>query len=299
MKLASSSKLADPYNIIAAMLYFAALIGLAFVSGSVWPALLLGFGVMLLSTIISLVTKTQVPQIFAVTWPQLQLWLVLIWYGLVTLLAAISLANGVELVNGFTNWFFLVLAPLGILALTRGPGKSLRDILLTIGLTRAGLKNALRLALLIIPLSIPLLYVIGEQQRASIQMFFQNPLNALSSFLISFVFAVFTASFVEEFFFRGILQSRFAAYLGSEWRGLLIASFLFGLIHLPMYYYSPFEPTHGNLIWSISSIVTEQMVAGILLGIVWMRTHTLIAPVLLHGFINAMAMMAVLKIGVG
>ena len=253
----------------------------------------------LLSGITLVATNKWVPQPLVITYPQVQLWSILIWYGLVMLLAAVTLANGLELVNGLTNWFFLVLAPLGLLLLTRRRDLSLRDSLRSVGFTRTGMKNALKLAILIMPLSLPLLYVVGEQQRTAIQMIFDTPLRALTSFLISFVLALFTAGFVEEFFFRGVLQSRLTAYLGSEWRGLLIASILFGLVHLPMYFFSPFEPTHGNLVWSVTSVIAEQAMVGLLLGVVWIRTHNLIGPVLLHAFIDAIAIMSVLKIGMG
>ena len=211
----------------------------------------------------------------------------------------VTIANGLELVNQLTNWFFLVLVPVGLLVLTRRRAVSLRAMLRSVGITRTGMKDALKLAVLIMPLSVPLLYIVGEQQRSGIQMIFHSPLRAAVSFLVSFVLALLTVGFVEEFFFRGILQSRLAACLGSEWRGLLVASFLFGLLHLPMYFFSPFEHTRGNLVWALTSVITEQAMAGVLLGAVWARTHNLATPVLVHAFIDAIAMMSVIKIGKG
>lgn len=299
MKRAISSILTDPYFIAVSILYMLALIGLAFVSSSWWSALLLGLGVMLLSGIVLFVTGGRLPPPVAIVRPQAELWSMLIWYGLVILLATYTLANGLELVNQFTNWFFLVLVPLGLLTLIRGRGVSLRATLRSIGFTRTNMRDAVKLAVLIMPLTIPLLYVVGDQQRAAIQMIFHTPLRAVLSFLACFVLALLTAGFVEEFFFRGIIQSRLATCLGSELRGLLVASLLFGLVHLPMYFYSPFEPTHGNLGWSVTNILTEQTMAGVLLGMLWIRTHNLAAPVLLHTFIDALAMMSMFRIGTG
>jgi membrane protease YdiL (CAAX protease family) len=68
---------------------------------------------------------------------------------------------------------------------------------------------------------------------------------------------------------------------------------------MKMYYFSPFEPTHGNLVWAVTSVITEQTVVGLLLGVVWVRTRNLTAPVLLHAFIDAIAMMSVVQIGTG
>jgi hypothetical protein len=216
MKRAIPSEVTDPYFIAASILYVLALIGLAFISSSWWSALLLGLGMMLLGGLVFVVTNKRVPYPVATIRPQAELWSALIWYSLVMLLAAITLAGGLELVNGFTNWFFLVLAPLGLLALTGRRDVSLRDILRTVGLTRANMKDSGKLAILIMPLTIPFLYIVGNQQRAAIQMIFHTPLRAAMSFLVSFVLALLTAGFVEEFFFRGILQSRLAACLNSE-----------------------------------------------------------------------------------
>lgn len=288
MKLAIPPKWTDPYFIAGFSLYACALIGLAFVSNSWWSALVLGFGVLVLSGIVMVVTGKWAPHPL-VSHPPLQAWSMVVWYGLVILLAVITLANGLELVNGFTNWFFLVLMPLGLVQLTRRDGPALRDTLRSVGFTRANMKAGIQLAILIMPLSLPLLYAVGEQQRAAIQMIFATPLQATLSFLVSFILAFFTAGFVEEFFFRGILQSRLAGSLGSEWRGLLIASLLFGLIHLPMYFFSSFEPTHGNLVWSLTSAITEPAMVGILLGVIWLKTHNLMGPILLHAFIDAIA----------
>lgn len=299
MKRTISSELTDPYFIAASVLYVLAFIGLAFVSSSWWSALLLGLGVALLSGIVLVVTHNRVPQPITIIRPRAELWSVLIWYGLVILLATITIPKGLELVNQFTNWLFLVLVPSGLLALIRRRAVSLGVTLRSVGLTRTGMKDALKLAALIMPLSIPLFCIVGDQQRTAVQMMFHTPLRAGVSFLVSFVLALLTAGFVEEFFFRGVLQSRLAVCLNSEWRGLLVTSFLFGLLHLPMYFFSPFEPTHGNLVWAVTSIITEQTVLGVLLGIVWVRTRNLSAPVLLHTFIDAIAMMPVLKLGIG
>lgn len=136
-------------------------------------------------------------------------------------LVALTSAIQLELVNQFTNWFFLVIVPFSLLLIARGRGLALRATLRSVGITRTGLKNSLRLSAIMAPLSIPVLYVVGDQQRAAIEMVFQKPLQALVSFLVSFPLALLTAGFGEEFFFRGVLQPRLARCLGSEWRGLL------------------------------------------------------------------------------
>lgn len=292
-------RLADPFVVTTLAVYVLALVGLFLTARVLWSALLLALGTALLSVIALVVTRGRMPQSLDVIRPQAELWLPLIWYGIVVLLAAFTNARGLELVNQFTNWFFLVIVPFGLLILARRQRLGLKATLRSLGITRVGLKDALKLAVIMGLLCIPVLYVVGDQQRAAVQMVFHKPLQAILPFLVSFVLALLTAGFVEEFFFRGVLQSRLAICTGSEWRGLLVASLLFGLFHLPMYFFSPFEPTHGDFIWSLASVITEQAVVGVLLGVLWIKTHNLAAPILVHAFINALAWMTTLKIGTG
>ncbi len=292
-------RLTDPFVVAAFIVYVLALVGLFWAAGTLWSALLLALGTALLSVIALAVTRGCVPRSLDVIRPQAELWLPLAWYGIVVLLAAFTNAAGLELVNQFTNWFFLVIVPFALLILTRRQRLGLKATLHSVGITRAGLKDAVNLAVIVGLLCIPVLYVVGDQQRAAVRMVFHKPLQAILPFLVSFVLALLTVGFVEEFFFRGVLQSRLAICAGSEWRGLLVASLLFGLFHLPMYFFSPFEPTHGDFIWSLASVITEQAVTGMLLGVLWLRTHNLAAPILVHAFIDALAMMTTLKIGTG
>jgi len=283
------NKLTDPYTVAALFLYGLALIGLFLMTHMIWPALLLGVGTAFLCGIVWAVTRGQTVLPVTVIRPRAEMGLLLIWYGIVVLLDALTRADGVELINQFTNWFFLVLVPLGLLVMIRRSG--VRETLRSAGLTRSSFKDSLKLTAVVIPLSIPILYLVGGQQRAGIQLLIRQPLQAIAPLALGFIIFLLTAAFVEEFFFRGLLQSRLAFYLRSEWRGLLVASLLFGLLHLPLYFYSPFEPTHGNFAWALTSAITEQGAAGMLLGVLWTRTHNLAAPIFLHAFINGLAIM--------
>jgi membrane protease YdiL (CAAX protease family) len=280
----------DPFTLATLAIYVLALIGLFSAVGTLWSALLLGLGTLLLSGITVAVTRGRRPPPVDVLQPQAELWPLLVWYGLVFLLAVLTSAKGLEVVNQFTNWLFLVMVPAGLLMRVRGGRLALRATLRSVGFTRKGLKEALRVAAIVGPLTLPVVYVVGKQQRAAIEMMLRQPLQAMASFPVSFALALLTAGMVEEFFFRGVLQSRLTSYHGSKWRGLVIASLLFfGLFHLPMAYYSPYEPTHCNLVWALASVIVEQGTMGILLGVLWARTHNLAAPLLIHALINALA----------
>jgi membrane protease YdiL (CAAX protease family) len=125
----------------------------------------------------------------------------------------------------------------------------------------------------------------------------QNPLKLLISLPIAFTLALITAGFTEEVFFRGIIQSRLARVTGSEMRGCLLAAFLFGIYHLPYAYFSPSWPTHGNIALAVSAVLTEQMITGVVLGVLWIRTHNLAAPMIFHALVNTLVILAMLKLG--
>jgi len=65
-------------------------------------------------------------------------------------------------------------------------------------------------------------------------------------FLLSFLLMLLTAGFTEEFFFRGVLQTRLQALFKSKVLAVLVVSILFGLYHLPYAYLHPRWPSHGN-----------------------------------------------------
>jgi membrane protease YdiL (CAAX protease family) len=299
MKSTTISQLRDPLVIGAVLLYALALMALAIARVSLWPAVILGLGVLLLSTVVVALTRRRDDSATHISRARTQLQLVLGCYGLILALAAFTLARGIELVNGFTNWFFLVLVPFGLLLISRRSDVSLRNTLRSVGLAGTNTPLALNISLLIIVLLIPLLAFVGEQQRLALRILLYAPLRGGLALIVAFVLALLTAGFVEEFFFRGVLQSRLEAVLGSQPRALLIASLLFGLFHLPAYFFSALEPTRGNLLWAAASVITEPMVTGLLFGILWIRTRNLAAPVLVHAFIDALAMLPALRLAAG
>jgi membrane protease YdiL (CAAX protease family) len=79
-------------------------------------------------------------------------------------------------------------------------------------------------------------------------------------------------------------------YFESNIKGILFASILFGIYHLPFQYYNEGLAT-GNFMFSLSNVLTEQMIAAPIFGILWARTQNLLAPVILHSFIDAIAIM--------
>ncbi|MBN1490017.1 MAG: CPBP family intramembrane metalloprotease [Phycisphaerae bacterium] len=80
---------------------------------------------------------------------------------------------------------------------------------------------------------------------------------------------VIVAPMAEELFFRGIMQSFLKQYLGSRWRSLLLVSLIFGMAH----YGQP-------------QVVLPLAALGLILGYLYERRGSLVAPIILHILFN-------------
>ncbi len=104
---------------------------------------------------------------------------------------------------------------------------------------------------------------------------------------LSFLFLLFEVGLVEEFFFRTLLQERLAAALRSPWGGLVVAALLFGLVHAPGFYLRPAATQealgqHPSHLLAIGYSVVITSVAGLFLGVLWMRTKNLTVLMIAH-----------------
>jgi membrane protease YdiL (CAAX protease family) len=103
---------------------------------------------------------------------------------------------------------------------------------------------------------------------------------------LSFAWLMIEVGVVEEFFFRVLLQERLAAVLRSPWGGLVVAVLLFGLVHAPGFYLRPAATqealgSHPSLLW-VSGTRSWTSLAGLLLGVLWMRTRNFAVVVIVH-----------------
>ncbi len=82
------------------------------------------------------------------------------------------------------------------------------------------------------------------------------------------------APFGEEVFFRGICQPFLMRLSGNRWFGIGLTAVAFGLVHL------------GGEVpqWHVVPALT---VLGLILGILYARTRSLIGPIVLHALFNA------------
>jgi membrane protease YdiL (CAAX protease family) len=104
---------------------------------------------------------------------------------------------------------------------------------------------------------------------------------------LSFAWLMIEVGVVEEFFFRVLLQERLAAVLRSPWGGLVVAALLFGLVHAPGFYLRPAATqealgAHPSLFMAVGYSIVLTSLAGLFLGVLWMRTKNFAVLVIVH-----------------
>lgn len=112
---------------------------------------------------------------------------------------------------------------------------------------------------------------------------------------LSFVWITVEAGLTEEFLFRAVLQTRLSAFLQSAWAGVITTSILFGLAHAPGLFLRGGPGVDG---WSTDPLqVVAHTIAtlspmGLLFGLIYARTKSLLLVVLLHGLVDVLPNMA-------
>ena len=104
---------------------------------------------------------------------------------------------------------------------------------------------------------------------------------------LSFAWLVVEVGVVEEFFFRVLLQERLAAVLRSPCGGLVVAAVLFGLVHAPGLYLRTAATQesigpHPSLLMAVGYSIVMTSLAGLFVGVLWLRTRNFAVVVLVH-----------------
>jgi membrane protease YdiL (CAAX protease family) len=104
---------------------------------------------------------------------------------------------------------------------------------------------------------------------------------------ICFLWAFIETGLVEEFFFRGLVQTRCAAWFKSEVSGVAVMALLFGLAHAPGFILrgagvKDALGANPSVADSIAYAIVILSVGGIFFGIVWARTKNLLAVMFIH-----------------
>lgn len=104
---------------------------------------------------------------------------------------------------------------------------------------------------------------------------------------LSFAWLIIEVGVVEEFFFRVLLQERLAAVLRAPQGGLVVAAVLFGLLHAPGFYLRTAATqealgSHPSLFMAVGYSIVLTSLAGLFLGVLWMRTKNFAVLVIVH-----------------
>jgi membrane protease YdiL (CAAX protease family) len=104
---------------------------------------------------------------------------------------------------------------------------------------------------------------------------------------LSFAWLIIEVGVVEEFFFRVLLQERLAAVSRSPWGGLVVAAVLFGLLHAPGFYLRTAATqealgSHPSLLMAVGYSIVMTSLAGLFMGVLWMRTKNFAGLVIVH-----------------
>ena len=86
--------------------------------------------------------------------------------------------------------------------------------------------------------------------------------------------AVIATPLAEEMFFRGLLQTTFGHYLKNRGLAIVLTGVLFGFAHMSQWH-----------------VVPAIALFGMILGLLYERTGSLVAPVLAHAIFNAKTML--------
>ncbi len=98
--------------------------------------------------------------------------------------------------------------------------------------------------------------------------------------VLTVVGAVIVAPLLEEMFFRGLLLPALVKWFGSAKWAVVVSAVLFGVIHL-----------------SVPATVAPLTLFGMILGAVYLRTGTLMAPLVIHALFNARTVIWILLSG--
>lgn len=197
------------------------------------------------------------------------------------------------------NYLTLVAGPLLLVVLLRAKDPLTRrpsPVLASFGLRRGNLRTGLVWAL-VIGILLGLFQL--TQRRAGPELWeLIRTGKVVYLFPLAAAFGLVTAGFTEEFFFRGFLQTRMERLTGSPWIAVLLVTVAFGLYHVPFAYLNPNWPTAGDFPAALQLGMVEGALGGVILGVayvLWKRN--LLACIVLHGMIDAVPIMTMIKFG--
>jgi uncharacterized protein len=104
---------------------------------------------------------------------------------------------------------------------------------------------------------------------------------------LCFMWLLLEVGLVEEFFFRALVQSQLAAVFKSDVSGIVLMSLIFGLAHAPGFIFRHAGELEGlgphpSALDAVAYSIVVLAVSGIAFGVIWARTKSLFALMLVH-----------------
>lgn len=195
------------------------------------------------------------------------------------------------------HWLSLVLIPLAIVYVLRrwGYRGGLGNALASVGLQRGNLRSGLLLAL-VVGFALSCLQLAISDRRHEIWPIIASG-RVLLYLPLVVVLLLVTAGFTEEFFFRGVLQTRLAAWWGHELWAAIAAAVLFGLYHFPYVYFLSSSNLRGHALGALGECGMDAL-GGLAIGLVYWRSRkNLLAAALTHVLIDALPALTLVRFG--
>ncbi|HYD87892.1 MAG TPA: CPBP family intramembrane glutamic endopeptidase [Vitreimonas sp.] len=108
---------------------------------------------------------------------------------------------------------------------------------------------------------------------------------------VSFIWIAIEAGLNEEVLFRAVLQTRLQALFKSAWAGVFVSALVFGAVHAPGLFLRGSADTDGSsadLLQVIAYTIAVLAPMGLLFGLIYARTKSLLLVVLLHGLVDVL-----------
>jgi membrane protease YdiL (CAAX protease family) len=118
--------------------------------------------------------------------------------------------------------------------------------------------------------------------------------QVMAGFGAASVWNIIEVGLVEEFFFRAFLQGRLTSFFGSPIAGICMASLLFGLAHAPGIFLRRAEERGAlgakpSILNTILYTILALSPTGWFTGLLYFRAQSLLAPILVHALVDAVA----------
>jgi len=105
------------------------------------------------------------------------------------------------------------------------------------------------------------------------------------------ILVLYETCFFEEFFFRGIILSKFERAMGQK-KALIWSSIIFGLLHVFTDFIFPIM-----LGGDVTTVMVLQILSGLNFGIIYIKTRNIIVGIVIHYLNNYLAGIIVTLIG--